>query len=177
MSDVILLESKCQGFWECITPDAWVTSLGTLLGALIGALLGAFGAIYATKVQHSKLIDRQNKEKDFEFTKRYNRISFAVNSVIRRINYHINGKMSETFHQSNLNILKVTIEKFDNFPLELITMEKYDSFIKCHSNILDYQALLENKKEGIKEDNEQELLISIRDSLIKEHNYLIEQNK
>ena len=45
------MNEACEGFWECISPDAWLTGTGTLLGAFMGALLAGTFAVLAVKHQ------------------------------------------------------------------------------------------------------------------------------
>ncbi|WP_163528624.1 hypothetical protein [Halobacillus ihumii] len=48
---------QCEGFWTCISPDAWITSGGTLIGAFLGALIAGLITLRANK----KMIEWQEK--------------------------------------------------------------------------------------------------------------------
>ncbi|MFD2924562.1 hypothetical protein [Halobacillus naozhouensis] len=39
----------CGGFWTCVSPDAWITSGGTLIGAFLGALIAGLITLRANK--------------------------------------------------------------------------------------------------------------------------------
>jgi hypothetical protein len=38
------IKKVCEGFWSCISPDAYLQTFGTIIGSALGAFLGALGA-------------------------------------------------------------------------------------------------------------------------------------
>ncbi|MFB4166062.1 hypothetical protein ACE1TI_20270 [Alteribacillus sp. JSM 102045] len=36
----------CEGFWACISPDAWLQTFGTIIGAFLGTLLAGFISLH-----------------------------------------------------------------------------------------------------------------------------------
>lgn len=57
----IVISEACSGFWSCLSPDAWLTAIGTLVGAFLGAALAGGAAIYVLRKQLS--YDQYNRNK------------------------------------------------------------------------------------------------------------------
>lgn len=54
----IEIKQACEGFWSCISPDAWIQSVGGLIGTFLGALMAAWISIRILKSQ----INQENKK-------------------------------------------------------------------------------------------------------------------
>src|SRR5690554_2076941 len=127
-----------------------MSAVGTLLGAFLGALLGAVGAYYVSNRSFKKSITENEKREDFEFRKNYLKFRNHIDSIIKRIDYVIDGKMEkERYLKANLEVVEKTLLQFDRFPTSLITLRKYDDFMLCYNKILDFQAVLQAKLDGI----------------------------
>ncbi|SFM28827.1 hypothetical protein SAMN04487943_11238 [Gracilibacillus orientalis] len=68
---IINFEEKCEGFWNCVSPDAIVSSAGTLIGAFFGALLAGLITLFISKRQDKEAYKRQKKEREERFLVNY----------------------------------------------------------------------------------------------------------
>ncbi|UOQ91984.1 hypothetical protein MUO14_15930 [Halobacillus shinanisalinarum] len=59
--------NSCEGFWSCISPDAWVTSGGTLVGAFLGAFIAGMITLTANKKMISGQEKLRKRDKDDYF--------------------------------------------------------------------------------------------------------------
>lgn len=57
------IAGACIGFWNCVSPDAWLTSVGTLIGAFLGAFLaGRFTLISVQKQLRNNDLQKRKQE-------------------------------------------------------------------------------------------------------------------
>ncbi|UOR10231.1 hypothetical protein [Halobacillus amylolyticus] len=59
--------NNCEGFWNCISPDAWITSSGTLTGAFLGAFIAGMITLIANKKMMNGQEKLRKRDKDDYF--------------------------------------------------------------------------------------------------------------
>jgi len=120
------------GFWSQVSPDAWVTSVGTLLGALIGALLGG---IYASRIYEkqtkNQLIDTKLEELEFILN---NYMEIMLRIQINTAEFMSIVQQNEKTDENRLSQLKEKIKMYTNMFQELeqvdkILKEKYELYL------------------------------------------------
>ncbi|MUK89137.1 hypothetical protein GMD78_12210 [Ornithinibacillus sp. L9] len=126
MNELLIVEPQCNGFWRCITPDAWLTSFGTLVGALIGASLGSLGSYLFFKAR----LKEEEKQVKGGFYKEFKRVSRLLDLTIERMEivyknwgteYRLNWKSIDTA------LLGRVREDINNIPKSIIPMQCFDN--------------------------------------------------
>ncbi|MGG0412960.1 hypothetical protein [Peribacillus simplex] len=74
----IEIKQACEGFWSCISPDAWIQSIGGLIGTFFGALIAAIISIHILKSQ----IKHENKK---ELKNEYNMLMKFNEKYLRTV--------------------------------------------------------------------------------------------
>ncbi|MCY9005642.1 hypothetical protein [Peribacillus frigoritolerans] len=98
----IEIKQACEGFWSCISPDAWIQSIGGLIGAALGAFLGGLGA-YLIFISEKK---RNEQEINSLFRRKYYPKREWLELVIEQI-----GLFIENYDDNSLNLPKIKIIK------------------------------------------------------------------
>lgn len=98
----------CQGFWNCISPDAWVQSIGTLIGSFLGALIAGGIAIYIlnSQLRHDTKKDRKSEYNSYmKFNEQYQRNLSPIMGNLGLIKNHIQNEDFEDIKSlTTLNI-------------------------------------------------------------------------
>ncbi|MEK4009957.1 hypothetical protein [Peribacillus sp. FSL M8-0224] len=73
----IEIKQACEGFWSCISPDAWIQSIGGLIGTFLGAFIAAWISIRILKSQFNHENKKELKNEYnmlMKFNEKYSRI-------------------------------------------------------------------------------------------------------
>ena len=155
--------SQCEGFWNCISPDAIIQSIGTLMGALIGAGIGSLGSYLFLR---KRLIE---KEKKFisDFYKRYRNCDKWLHLVIDRFEIFYKDwderERNELSKQIDDNLLKFTLKSLDNITETEVPDKIYKDFDKIRDELGSIQAIFSmyhiigEYPNYVNEDNKQNL--------------------
>jgi hypothetical protein len=94
----IEIKQACEGFWSCISPDAWIQSIGGLIGTFLGAFIAAWISI---RILKSQFIRENKKELENEynmlmkFNEKYLRIVHPIMNNLRIIENCLEEKNEE----------------------------------------------------------------------------------
>lgn len=143
MSDNEIVET-CVGFWNCVSPDAWVSSTGTLLGAFLGALLAGLISLKISK-RNIEIDERREKvnelEKFLKFNEKYekNLVGIIGNfNVIKTAIEEEDYQRISIPYTSNLNYIQSQL-KMDTHPLSY-KAEKIVNDINHLTSYLTFQV-------------------------------------
>ena len=90
------ISEACVGFWNCISPDAWLTASGTLIGAFLGAFLA--GRYTLTSVQ------KQLRNNDLQKRKQEILSHLKVSADILAITKALSSRCNELLDYLKANI-------------------------------------------------------------------------
>lgn len=146
--------------------------LFTLSGAFLGAKIAGNHAVEVMTKQQDLLKKEKINELNFEFRKRYANVQHGINFSQMRMKLFLQGKISEDNVDGIIALVQRTVEQLNEIPSNLISEEKYDSYILCIDILGDFETTLEWYKEGIKpSDGEIEFY---KEELFKANNKLKE---
>ncbi|WP_068672292.1 hypothetical protein [Oceanobacillus sp. Castelsardo] len=119
---------QCEGFWNCVTPDAWVTGVGTLIGAFLGAVLGILGAYFLFK----KELFESKKEKITTFKVEYKQASRWIGITLSALKdleeiWDKDGVLGHLY-VTNEKLFSKTKEYLSEIPTNYIPSEVADDF-------------------------------------------------
>jgi hypothetical protein len=98
------IKKVCEGFWNCISPDAYIQTFGTVIGSALGAFLGAFGA-YLIFIKDKKNSERETKslfKKKYLAKKEFTEL--AIDQIERFLNNDKKPNISKQKHKIIINI-------------------------------------------------------------------------
>lgn len=150
--------SVCEGFWNCISPDAWVTSIGTLIGALLGALIAGCISILILKSDRKKQekTEIENKYNELmKFQEKYKRCICPIMGNLGLIEQHLENKeYGEISHLIDINFSNMeNIRSIKTLNLDHASLIKVNDINRNIEFIL-FQLLIMNKtSEQIREGN------------------------
>jgi gas vesicle protein len=99
------IKKVCEGFWNCISPDAYLQTFGTVIGSALGAFLGAFGA-YLIFIKDKKNSERETKSL---FKKKYLAKKEITELAIDQIENFLKNDKKSYSHTPNYKIItKIT---------------------------------------------------------------------
>ncbi|MFG6150632.1 hypothetical protein [Halobacillus sp. B23F22_1] len=75
---------QCEGFWNCVSPDAWVTGIGTFFGAFIAGIISI--AIFKSQIKHENKKGFRNEYNTLmKFNETYKRLTSPFTNNLRLI--------------------------------------------------------------------------------------------
>ncbi|GAQ18536.1 hypothetical protein OPHB3_2477 [Oceanobacillus picturae] len=130
------------GFWSQVTPDAWVTSIGTLLGALFGALLGALGAFIIV----NKQIKEQRSKETLNFTKEYTYKGYFLEIIIKDTEKLLNNlteyEKNVKHIEGYLKLIKKIFRQIVSMPKSLIPINKFGYYEELIILLTELEVIL-----------------------------------
>ncbi|MFK4391524.1 hypothetical protein ABH916_003452 [Peribacillus frigoritolerans] len=147
----IEIKQACEGFWSCISPDAWIQSIGGLIGTFLGAFIAAWISIRILKSQ----FNRENKkelENEYnmlmKFNEKYSRIVSPIIKNLLLIEVYLRDKDMESFKNLVEDNMKMAfaLENIDTSSLSYIAEDKVNMLNRDIEMVM-YQ-LLYYKKSG-----------------------------
>ncbi|WP_230163492.1 hypothetical protein, partial [Peribacillus simplex] len=101
----IEIKQACEGFWSCISPDAWIQSIGGLIGTFLGALIAAMISIRILKSQ----INHEHKK---ELKNEYNMLMKFNESYLRILSPIMNNLtvIEKYFNERKIKEIKVIVD-------------------------------------------------------------------
>lgn len=119
--------------------------LFTLSGAFLGATIAGNHAVKVMTNQHELLKQEKINELNFEFRKRYANVQGSIASIIKRMDIIIEGKsdLSDSDSEIIIRLIHIANEQLQAIPPELISEEKYESFIVCLETLNEFEMTLE----------------------------------
>ncbi|WP_338788797.1 hypothetical protein [Metabacillus sp. FJAT-53654] len=162
------MKEVCEGFWNCISPDAWFTGIGTLIGAFLGAFLAGLFTIFSVRKQLKH--DSSNKKKQeitsylkisSDFSSRIKAVINAGEELEKRIS-HDDTRVG-VFEEKTIKHSKGYLGSLNNVSKEISTMnyhqipyEFYNCFIIGKEIIdilkVDVEFLIDDLQKPIRTD-------------------------
>lgn|GEM_PF-5609336 len=163
-------------FWGSISPDAWLSSIGTLIGAFLGAALAGVFAVYAVKKQLQHDSDNRRQEELSKILK--TSVAFLAkhgtyNDFLRK---NLERLSSSAEKISQEDIIEFSIFKKDagiyskdliSMSIENMSYESYKKYLIVNRLIQSTEATLFYIDETLKRTNEKAEIIKYISSLEK----------
>jgi hypothetical protein len=124
---------KCSGFLNCVSPDAWVQTFGSLIGSLIGAFLAGYFAIRVMKNQldNEKNSNLRNSLETFlKFNIRFQHLVHDVKFAIKEINKLIS---KVEFEYEDYSKLQIACDKFREYIQIIKELPENEVRLEIHS--------------------------------------------
>ncbi|RLJ89913.1 hypothetical protein [Planococcus citreus] len=150
-------------FWRSISPDAWLTSMGTLIGAFLGAALAGGFAVYVVKKQLQ--YDSNNKrQEDLAKILKTSVVFLAKHGTYNDfLKKNLERLQASSEKVSQEDIVEFTIFKKDaeldskeliSLPIENMSFESYKKYVVVTKLIQITNVNLFNIVETLKINNE-----------------------
>lgn len=138
----IEIKQACEGFWSCISPDAWIQSIGGLFGAFLGAFLGGLGAYLIYKKEK----ERNEQDINSLFRRKYLLKNEWILLVIEQIETFIVNYDNITYNLHNIKLVKSVVDKARELlltiPEEAIPDSVYVNYLNICQELSETSAFL-----------------------------------
>ncbi|MFA1820569.1 hypothetical protein ACDX78_10360 [Virgibacillus oceani] len=128
MKTVPVSIQQCEGFWGCVTTDAWVAGIGTVIGAFLGAGLGILGAYFLFKKEFSE--SRKEKISTFkaEFKQAHRWIELSISALKELERKWEQNEVLNPLLETHDTLFSKTNEFISKIPTNYIPSEVVDDF-------------------------------------------------
>lgn len=138
----------------------------TLAGAFMGAKIAGDKAVKVMLTQHELLKEEKKDEYNFAFKKQYIQCGKEFSSVKSYINRALKVKMSDNVINKAIESVQDLLVKITEIPLDLITKEKHESYLRYVDALTQFEWSLRALKLGIVLSEEE----------LKEYKEVLEEN-
>lgn len=162
--------NACIGFWNCISPDAWLTGAGTLLGAFTGALLAGLITykVMRRQIDHDKLKERRREISDhLKINTHFRAHVSAVIELSKKMNDFIsegdfiNPDWCNTAikrFKLDADSFKSTYDQLQQLDERLLTFEFFRNYLGCKITIINMHHSLELAAMYLEDENSSYLI-------------------